>query len=314
MQSRELAWQEAALAVLTDQFGKIVDSQVHETWGDRIVIEATTARFPSGMFLKATADRNVHVEVHVARCAMQVGVPVPTILAEGSDDRLPGRYWFATSKAKGEPWIDVVDTQTEAQRARTLDGIGHVFALLHGVKLRGYGQLTPDLIGRNPSWSGWLQAELLSCSQLLVDAGYLPLDFLGTIENVMRSLEPELDNVPASLVHGDLGDREVFVDPASGAVTAIVDWGDALAGDPQYEFARFVAGGPANDARPALYRPSVKQAYARYTGRDLASLEGKPSYLYEMHNALQNAVWSLREAPSWIDDLCAYAMSMMSKL
>ena len=215
-------------------------------------------------------------------------------------------------KADGQPWESV--TQTDVQRARTLDDLGHAFALLHSVKMCDYGPLTTGLVGRYPSWSSWLRAELLSCSQPLVQAGYLPPGFMNTADDVLRTLAPELNNVPPSLLHGDLGDREIFVEPINGAVTAIVDWGGALSGDPLYDFARFVAGGPADDERPALFRPGVKQAYARYTGRDPADLEGNVSYLYEMHNAVLNGFWCLREEPAWIEDLCAYAMNMISKI
>ena len=307
-----LIWQEAALAVIKSQFGEIIQSQVHQTWGDRIVVEATTARFPAGIVLKASAEFGVRAEANAARYARDAGVPVPAILAEGRDDRLPGQDWFVMSRADGQAWESVA--QSDVHRAKTLDGIGHAFALLHSVKLRGYGPLTSDLIGRFPSWSGWLHAELLSCSQPLIQAGYLPPNFMDTADDVFRVLAPELDNVSASLLHGDLGDREVFVDPVSGAVTAIVDWGGALSGDPRYDFARFVAGGPADDERPTLYRPGVKQAYARYTGCDPAVLDGKVSYLYEMHNAVGNACWCLREEPAWIEALCAYAMRMIFKL
>ncbi len=313
-QPHELVWQEAARTVLNGRFGEISESQVHQTWGDRVVVEATTSQFPAGVVLKASAEFSVRLEADTARRAKEAGIPAPAILAEGSDDRLPGRDWFVMSKASGQPWESV--TQSDVQRAKTLDDIGHTFALLHSVKMRGYGPLTlkPDLSGHYPSWSSWLRAALLSWGQPLVHEGYLPSNFMSMTEDVLRALVSEIDNIPPSLLHGDLGDREVFVDPVSGAVTAIVDWGGALAGDPLYDFARFVAGGPADDERPALYRPGVKQAYAKYTGCAPAALETNTSYLYEMHNAVGNAFWCLREAPSWIEDLCAYAMSMVAKL
>jgi len=59
-----------------------------------------------------------------------------------------------------------------------------------------------------------------------------------------------------------LGDTEVFVDE-SLEVTAIVDWADAVVGDPIYDFARFVAGGPAAGPRPARMRPEAKRFYTR---------------------------------------------------
>jgi aminoglycoside phosphotransferase (APT) family kinase protein len=133
-------------------------------------------------------------------------------------------------------------------------------------------------------------------------------------DDALRSLASQLDNVRPRLLHGDLGDGEIFVDPRSGAVTALVDWGDALSGDPLYDFARFVAGGPADDERPALYLPGVKQSYTRHVGCDPAALEGKVLALYDMHNTVRNAAWCVREETPWIEDLCAHALRIVSKL
>jgi len=307
-----LSWQEAALDVLSDRCGDIHERRVHQTWGDRIVIEARTSRFPTGVVLKASREQSVRAEVYAARCAERAGVPVPAILAEGKDQRLPGQDWFVMKRADGQPWALVV--QADVQRARTLDDIGQVFASLHGVTMRNYGPLTPGLGGRYPSWSGWLHAELLSCSQPLIREGHLPPHFMRMADDVLRSLAPELETVRPALLHGDLGDGEIFVDPRSGAVTALVDWGDALSGDPLYDFARFVAGGPADDERPALYLPQVMQSYTRYVGCDPAALEGKILALYDMHNAVRNAAWCVREETAWIEDLCARAMSIVAKL
>ncbi len=310
--SQALSWQEAALDVLTDWCGDIHEHRVHQTWGDRVVIDARTSRFPTGVVLKASREQSVRVEVYAVRCAERAGVPVPAILAEGQDQRLPGQDWFVMRRAAGQPWASVA--QADAQRARTLDDIGQMFASLHGVPMRNYGPLTPGLGGQYPSWSGWLHVELHSCCQPLIQAGYLPPHFMRLADDVLRSLAPQLEDVRPRLLHGDLGDGEIFVDPHSGAVTALVDWGDALSGDPLYDFARFVAGGPADDERPALYRTRVMQSYTRYVGYDPAALEGKVFSLYDMHNAVRNASWCVREETVWIEDLCAHAMGIVSKL
>jgi len=307
-----LSWQEAALDVLSDRCGDIHERRVHQTWGDRVVIEVTTSRFPTGVVLKASREQSVRAEVYAARRAERAGIPVPAILAEGKDQRLPGQDWFVMRRADGQPWESV--GQADVQRARTLDDIGHAFASLHSIPLRNYGPLTPGLGGQYPSWSGWLHAELLSCAQPLIRESHLPPHFMNMADDVLRSLAPQLETVRPRLLHGDLGDGEVFVDPRSGAVTALVDWGDALSGDPLYDFARFVAGGPADDERPALYLPGVKQSYTRSVGGDPAALEGKVRGFYDMHNAVRNASWCVREETAWIADLCAHALSIVSKL
>jgi aminoglycoside phosphotransferase (APT) family kinase protein len=308
----DLSKQKAALEVLRNWSGDIIESQIHQTWGDRVVLEARTSRFPTGIVLKSSAEKDVRVEAYAAKCARGAGVPVPEILAEGRDDRLPGQDWFVMRKAEGQPWESLV--QSDIQRSKTLDDIGHMFASLHETQMSNYGPLTPDSGGQYRSWSGWLRAELEASSEPLIREGHLPAHFIDSANNVMRCLAPHLEKVRPSLLHGDLGDREVFVDPTSGAVTAIVDWGDALAGDPLYDFARFVAGGPADDERPALYLPGVIHSYVRNASADLAAFGGKVLSFYEMHNAIRNASWSFREERSWIEGLCTRAMSIVTNM
>ncbi len=143
-----LNWQEAALEVLSDRCGDIHEYRVHQTWGDRVVIDARTARFPTGVMLKASREQSVRAEMYAARCAGRAGVPVPAILAEGQDQRLPGQDWFVMRRADGQSWASVA--QADVQRSRTLDDIGHVFASLHGVPMCNYGPLMPGQVGDTP--------------------------------------------------------------------------------------------------------------------------------------------------------------------
>lgn len=39
------------------------------------------------------------------------------------------------------------------------------------------------------------------------------------------------------LVHGDLTGDHILIDPASGSLTGVIDWGDAMIGDPAFDFA-----------------------------------------------------------------------------
>jgi aminoglycoside phosphotransferase (APT) family kinase protein len=306
----ELFWRDIALTLIESHFGRVSTSRVHQTWGDRIVVEAASARIPAGVVLKASAEQSVVIEAVALRHAHQMGVPTPSILVAGCDDRLPGNDYFVMTKATGLPWNSV--DQTSAQQTRTLADIGSMFATLHRCAMRGYGPLTASGSGRFASWSTWLRGELQRSAQPLMQAGHLPQDFMHNAERVLRALAPAIDRVTPALLHGDLGDGEVFVDPLTGAVTAIVDWGNALCGDPLYDFARFVAGGPTDDERPARFWPGVKEAYARSIGCDVAVLESPAARFYEMHNAIGKANWSLCEAPDWIAPLCDKALRILS--
>lgn len=65
-----------------------------------------------------------------------------------------------------------------------------------------------------------------------------------TASDVLERLPPHvLDaaRLPAqrrmALLHADLGGEHVLVDPASGRVTGVIDWADAIVGDPAIDYA-----------------------------------------------------------------------------
>lgn len=63
------------------------------------------------------------------------------------------------------------------------------------------------------------------------------------------------ETVPAVLIHGDVAAQNIMVDPGSGALTGLIDWGDAAVADPATEFAKL----PLAAVLPVLagYLPSA---------------------------------------------------------
>ncbi|MFI7066048.1 phosphotransferase [Kribbella sp. NPDC050124] len=107
----------------------------------------------------------------------------------------------------------------------------------------------------------------------------------------------QLNRRPRTILHGDLGDQEIIVSAAGPRRTIdVVDWGDALAGDPAYDFERFMAGGPVGDPRRSvMLRPVL----------DAAGQPPTPAWmvhLYRAHNQLRNADWARLYADDWIED------------
>jgi hypothetical protein len=116
-----------------------------------------------------------------------------------------------------------------------------------------------------------------------------------------------------ALIHGDLGPGEMFVDPDDGSVLCLVDWGSSVIGDPVYELARFLAGGPADDPTPAALLPVVIEHYIAGTSIDEQYLTGVLP-LYQAHNAIFNADWSYRESVPWVDGLLAKADALLDQV
>lgn len=53
-----------------------------------------------------------------------------------------------------------------------------------------------------------------------------------------KIIHTEFPSGPYALLHTDFNQRNLFIDPQSDRITAVVDWEEALYGDPLYDFAR----------------------------------------------------------------------------
>lgn len=62
---------------------------------------------------------------------------------------------------------------------------------------------------------------------------------LQSVENIIKKIERiNFIDKSYSLLHTDFNQKNLFVNPNSDEITAIVDWGEAMFGDPIYDFAR----------------------------------------------------------------------------
>lgn len=87
-----------------------------------------------------------------------------------------------------------------------------------------------NFIGKNPSldWSEVLQRDSL-------DKGLIQ----KSIDNIVKKIEKlGFIHNSYSLLHTDFNQRNLFVNTDSDEITAIIDWGEAMFGDPIFDFAR----------------------------------------------------------------------------
>ncbi|MGC4941683.1 phosphotransferase family protein [Kribbella sp. DT2] len=183
-------------------------------------------------------------------CALAVGVPAPRVVASGTSS---GVEYLIQRAVLGSP--------VESSDTAALTGAGRSLVKLHQIAGDGFGRLSA---ARLPTWTGWL-SEQVGSLDALVDAGLLPDDHRARLIELVatRSTEP---GRPV-LLHGDLHPRHVYA--ADGVLTAIIDWGDALYGDPLFDLARFSIAGP--DATTAVLdgyglalTPDLERTFALY--------------------------------------------------
>jgi aminoglycoside phosphotransferase (APT) family kinase protein len=301
------AWTAAAAEIITREVGPLQTANRFHTWGPTIVLGAQPVTGPP-VVLKASELQNVAIEAATCERAGKAGVPTPEVLAKGTDERLPGGRWFLMRRLPGRRWTDVAfDRQGDLA---VLEQLAACLRALHAIRLPGYGRLTEAGTGERASWEEWLADGFRASAGPLITHGHLTAEFHELVGDVLDATAPLLATRPGALIHGDLGDGEVYVDPETAKITGLVDWGAAVVGDPVYEFSRFVAGGPVDDPRPEVYRPALLDFYGRPHGTDERALAD----LYDAYNAIDNAAWSLVEGYDWMDSLCAKGLGLLRDL
>lgn len=153
--------------------------------------------------------------------------------------------------------LDADETATRAALVR----LGRLVAALHQVPATAAGLLDVGalsggrLAGVCDAWQVFFFAHLddhLARIAGTIHAGDAPLD---RIAELLEAARPHLRDAQSALLHGDLGSHNISL-AADGTISAVIDWEDALAGDPAYDVAFWATFHPArrHDAFLAGYR------------------------------------------------------------
>ncbi|MFF9827280.1 phosphotransferase family protein [Streptomyces albidoflavus] len=163
------------------------------------------------------------------------GLPVPPVLARGEAE---GWAYAVSGRVRGS----ALDDLSGEAVARTLPSLLRALDAAARVDLAGtsgYGIWTSDGLAPQASWPEALLAigdetpRVPGWRTALVDIGF----GLGPVEaglSALGALTPYLPD-ERRLIHGDLLSRNVLV--GEGAITGVLDWGNALYGDPLYDAA-----------------------------------------------------------------------------
>ncbi len=148
--------------------------------------------------------------LRVVAAVSPLPVPVPA-------DVDPDRGLMSYPKLPGVPLLDLPAGPVEAVGAT----LGGLLAALHAVPVDRVADLVQ--VDDTPP-EEWLAEAAETWPSV---AAHLPASFLPA-----RAPAPAAEQV---FSHMDLGIEHVLVDPATRAVTGIIDWTDAAIGDPAYD-------------------------------------------------------------------------------
>lgn len=218
------------------------------TDGRELVVKAGQAGDAVGLLRHEHDMLSTEVDV-LRRAANRPWLRMPRLVHVDASRRLLDAEVMVTTKVPGRRWDTVEDDLSPAAADRAATELGGIMAGLHSITGDRFGYPGD---GRRLSGATWPEAFAAVVTAVLDDARDwsvpVPDDVPVAVERMLPSLGAV--RVPA-LVHMDLWPGNVFVDPASGAVTGVIDAERALWADPLMELAGaepFRTGAPS----PAL--------------------------------------------------------------
>jgi len=158
------------------------------------------------------------------------------------------------------PYLILERAQGKRLREQELDSpeiplivaeLGRVVAQMHAIPgpggwgLLAYGTRDEDfrLCGSSTSWKDYIFTNLYSHVHNAYAYGVLDAKAHDFIHHFFSDGDRLFEVAPAkALLHGDLGSHNVFfATNGSPQITALIDWEDALAGDPAFDVASFAS-------------------------------------------------------------------------
>ncbi len=249
-----------------------VDSVTHEEQGTDFVatLEVTTPEGQKQVVLKAVTSEHMPSAAGRAEprflefAASKTSIPVPTVFGCCDDHPAYPTPFFVLSYVEGENYENQGHTLQSDVRERILSQAGTHLAELHElgplseIGRLGYidGEIQPIESGQQRQNSTAQRSNAMLDRFLangehtldaLLDGGYFPeladdperfADLVPPLREYLRKAIPELPNPdPPTYCHGDYRYGNLLVDPDSGEIRAVIDWGQITALEPAHNLA-----------------------------------------------------------------------------
>lgn len=166
------------------------------------------------------------------------GLPIPAMLAWGQAGE--GLSFALTRRAPGSPLNALPPERQRALAPAVLDALDTIHAIDVGAT-EGYGHWGPSGQARWPSWAAFLRSAADEEQEgpfqgwtRMFDDGRVDRAGFETIYAAMLGLSADAPGGRV-LLHGDPGFTNLLADETG--ITAVLDWANAMYGDPLYDLA-----------------------------------------------------------------------------
>ena len=252
---------EIAQTLITAQFGTACRVRCFEELKEGMFNTAALLELEDGLkcVLKIAPPEGVRVlryerdimkaEVGAMRLVRaQTGVPTPKIYGCDTSRSLIGSEYFIMEFLPGTPFHKLRASFSPAEQTAIDQSVGRITCEIASITGSSFGLYSqPELPG--VPWRVSIEHLLRG---ILLDGQEMEVAFPISYDGIFQQLEihfAALDEVTTpSLVHWDLWDGNIFVDPLTKQITGLIDFERALWGDPLME----VIFGPFNPIDPFI--------------------------------------------------------------
>jgi aminoglycoside phosphotransferase (APT) family kinase protein len=174
----------------------------------------------------------METEVNVLNKVKSLGdIPIPKVFYYDQSKEIIKNNFFFMEFIDGVPLNKIHSELTDEQYGKISSELGIITRKIHSIKGSYFGYISQD----DKKFHTWDQAFLCMIKELLDDAidarVILPYDY-DKIYNMIYDKRKVLNIVKTpSLIHKDLWEGNIFVDPKTAKITAIIDCERAIYGD-----------------------------------------------------------------------------------
>ncbi|MBC8078368.1 MAG: phosphotransferase [Chloroflexales bacterium] len=253
-----------------------------------IVNDALVFRFPRSPAVAANVERETAL---LLRLADRLPLPTPNPIYQARAPATGALTFTGYAMIPGEPlWNEALATiRDEAALDRMAAQLAGFLRALHALPVR---EVAPD-----PSPQGDVFWEAMGAQFRAKLFPYMRSDARDAITRLFDALLDTLrrDAPTPALIHSDFGGSNILYDPATLAITGVIDFGGENVGDPAIDVAAFSGFGEDFVARGLAAYPAMGQLLPR-------------ARLYRGTFALQQALYALRDGnrADFDDGIAAY--------
>jgi len=191
-------------------------------------------------------DEGMALEAYAQTQCRELGLPSLRVHAVDTSRRHAPFEFMLTDMAPGRSLAALPDADMDDPVR--LFALGTAMRQWHHIPASGAGlldlsTLETGLRGVHDNWHDYLALNLDTHIHTCLSLGLCDDDAATAMRDWFAALQSAWDARPACLLHGDPGNHNIFMDGVQ--VSAVVDWEDAMAGDPLYDVAFWATFHPA---------------------------------------------------------------------